>query len=373
MVNLLIAADYCPWKRVADEIENGHYETVLGKIKQIEADYKIVNFECAVASDEDTPIKKCGPNLKCSPKGVDALAYAGFDCVTLANNHFFDYGQSGVEKTLAQLQAHNMDYVGGGVSFKEAQETLYKTIQGETFAFINCCEHEFSIATEKTGGSNPLNPIIQWYAITEAKTEADHVVVIVHGGPEHYSLPSPRMVETYRFFIDAGADAVINHHQHCISGYEEYHGKPIFYGLGNFCFDWAGKKYTSWNKGYMVQLRFNSNEIEYELVPYCQCYLTPRVDPFEIVSDIVDFKNYIHSLNETIADAQVLAESYVNYLKKEKDYYKLALEPYQGRITRALYNKGLLPSFVKGKKKYQLLDYLLCESHHEKLLYTLNY
>ena len=371
MINLLIAADYCPSKRVADEIEQGHYETVLGKIKQIEADYKIVNFECTVASDDDTPIKKCGPNLKCSPKGVDALAYAGFNCATLANNHFFDYGQSGVEKTLAQLKAQNMDFVGGGVNLNEAQETLYKTINGETFAFINCCEHEFSIATEQMGGSNPLNPITQWYAITEAKAKAKYVIIIVHGGPELYSLPTPRMVETYRFFIDAGADAVINHHQHCISGYEEFHSKPIFYGLGNFCFDLAGKKYTSWNKGYMVKLLFNNDKVAFELVPYCQCYSNPSVEPFERESDVLDFKKRIQSLNETIADAQVLAERYGKYLEKGKTYYKTALEPYRSRIMQALYSKGFLPSFLKGERKYRLLDYLLCESHYERLLYTL--
>lgn len=371
MTNLLIAADYWPSKRVADEIEKGHYETVLGEIKQIKADYKIVNFECAVASDEDTPIKKCGPNLKCSPKGVDALAYAGFNCATLANNHFFDYGQSGVEKTLAQLKAQNIDYVGGGLNLKEAQETLYKTINGETFAFINCCEHEFSIATERTGGSNPLNPIVQWYAITEAKAKAKHVIIIVHGGPELYSLPTPRMVETYRFFIDAGADAVINHHQHCISGYEEYHGKPIIYGLGNFCFDLAGKRYTSWNKGYMVKLLFNNDKVAFELVPYCQCYSSPSVEPFEKESDILDFKNRINSLNETIADPQALSERYGKYLEKGKRYYISALEPYRSRLMLALYDKGFLPSFIKGEKKYRLLDYLLCESHHERLLYSL--
>lgn len=43
------------------------------------------------------------------------------------------------------------------------------------------------------------------------------------------------MQEIYRFFVDIGADAVINHHQHCYSGYEVYKEKPIFYGLGNFC------------------------------------------------------------------------------------------------------------------------------------------
>ena len=371
MTNILIASDYYPRRRVAEEIEKGHYDTVFGKIKTIEADYKIVNFECAVASDDDKPIKKCGPNLKCSPKGVDALAYAGFNCATLANNHFSDYGQSGVEKTIAQLKAQNMDYVGGGLDLKEAQKTLYKTIGGETFAFINCCEHEFSIATEQSGGSNPLNPVAQWYAITEAKQKANHVIVIVHGGPELYNLPTPRMVETYRFFIDAGADAVINHHQHCFSGYEEYKGKPVFYGLGNFCFDSFSDEYSSWKKGYMVLLSFKEKMLSYKLIPYCQCYKEPAVMPFENETEIAEFNTKIESLNGIISHLELLKEKYLAYLDKHKKYYHSTMEPYNSRIMSALYSRGLLPSFVKEKRKLQLWDLMSCESHYEKLLYAL--
>lgn len=371
MTNILIAADYYPRRRVAEEIEKGHYDAVFGKIKPIEADYKIVNFECAVASEEDKPIKKCGPNLKCSPKGVDVLAYAGFDCATLANNHFFDYGQSGVEKTLTQLKAHNMDYVGGGLDLKEAQETLYKTIGGETFAFINCCEHEFSIATEQSGGSNPLNPVTQWYAITEAKQKAAHVIVIVHGGPEHYSLPTPRMVETYRFFIDAGADAVINHHQHCFSGYEEYKRKPIFYGLGNFCFDYGGDRYTSWHKGYMVLLSFDKRSLTYKLIPYCQCYKEPSVVPFEDKTKIDEFDAKIKSLNEIIRQPELLKEKYLSSIDTSRKSYLSVLEPYNSRIMCALFSRGMLPSFVKEKRKLQLWDLMSCESHYEKFLHAL--
>lgn len=371
MTNIIIAADYYPRRRVAEEIEKGHYETVLGRIKSINADYKIVNFECAVALDEDAPIKKCGPNLKCTAKGVEALVYAGFDCATLANNHFYDYGDIGVQRTLEQLKKYNIDYVGGGLDLKEAQETLYKTIVGETFAFINCCEHEFSIATEQSGGSNPLNSMAQWYAITEAKQKADHVIVIVHGGPEHYSLPTPRMVETYRFFIDAGADVVVNHHQHCFSGYEEYKGKPIFYGLGNFCFDSYNDKYTFWNKGYMVSLTFEENTLSYKLIPYCQCYKEPAVMPFEDKSEIDEFNEKIKSLNEVICNPELLKEKYMTYMGKSKAYYLSVLEPYNSRIMCALYSRGFLPSFLKEKRKLQIWDLLSCESHQEKMLYAL--
>lgn len=371
MTSILIAADYYPRRRVAEAIEKGHYDAVFGKIKPIEADYKIVNFECAVASAADTPIKKCGPNLKCSPKAVEALAYAGFDCATLANNHFYDYGDLGVQRTLEQLKNYNIDYVGGGLDLEEAQTTLYKNINGECFAFINCCEHEFSIATEQSGGSNPLNPVAQWYAITEAKQKADHVIIIVHGGPEHYSLPTPRMVETYRFFIDAGADVVINHHQHCFSGYEEYKRKPIFYGLGNFCFDSYNDKYTFWNKGYMVLLSFEEKTFSYKLIPYCQCYQEPAVIPFEDVSEIDEFNEKIKSLNEIICNPELLKEKYLGYLDKSKKHYLSVLEPYNSRIMSALYSRGLLPSFVKERRKLQLWDLLSCESHQEKMLHAL--
>lgn len=371
MTKILIAADYYPRRRVAEEIEKGQYEMVFGKIKLIEADYKIVNFECAVALDDDAPIKKWGLNLKCSAKGVEALDYAGFNCATLANNHFYDYGDIGVKRTLEQLDKYDMDYVGGGLDLEAAQKTLYKNINGEIFAFINCCEHEFSIASQHKAGSNPLNPMTQWYAITEAKQKADHVIVIVHGGPEHYSLPTPRMVETYHFFIDAGAAAVINHHQHCFSGYEEYKGRPVFYGLGNFCFDSYNEKYTYWNRGYMVLLSFENGQLSYKLIPYCQCYKMPVVNPFENESEIDEFNLKIKTLNNIISQPELLNEKYHAYLDRNTDFYLSVLEPYNSRIMCALYRRGLLPSFLKEKRKLQIWDLLSCESHQEKILHAL--
>ena len=59
--------------------------------------------------------------------------------------------------------------------------------------------------------------------------------MIVHGGHECYNLPSPRMQKQYLFYADQGADIVVGHHTHCISGYEVYKGVPIYYSLGNFC------------------------------------------------------------------------------------------------------------------------------------------
>jgi len=372
MIRILICGDYCPQDRVQALIENENYDAVFGEIRKYtdKADYSIVNLEAPVVESQATPIEKCGPNLKCTSKAVKALKFAGFDMVTLANNHFYDFGDRGVVDTLASCKENDIDVVGGGVNLSEASRTLYKDIKGMRFAFINCCEHEFSIATDKTGGSNPLNPIHQYYAIQEAKKYADKIIVIVHGGHEHYQLPSPRMKETYRFFVDAGADAVINHHQHCYTGHEVYNGKPIFYGLGNFCFDRNNKKNSIWNYGYMVLLFFDKNGIQYELIPYCQGNEKPGID---VLTDKEEFLTSISELNKVIADDIQLKEKHVSFIDETVIGYLKAFEPYQNRYLQALYVRHLLPSFLGKKRILRLLNILECEAHLERSINSLYY
>ena len=48
-------------------------------------------------------------------------------------------------------------------------------------------------------------------------------------------------------------------------------GRKIFYGLGNFCFDWNNKRNGIWNQGYMVELKLNNGDIYFNLYPYEQC------------------------------------------------------------------------------------------------------
>lgn len=369
MIKILVAGDFCPRDRVQELVENQEFEKIFGDVVKYtsKADYSIVNLEAPVVESVASPIDKCGPNLKCSSKAVKAIKYAGFNMVTLANNHFYDYGDAGVKDTLQSCIKENIDYVGGGSNIDEAAKILYKEIKGVTFAFINCCEREFSIATKNTGGSNPINPIKQFYAISEAKNNADKIIVIVHGGHEHYQLPSPRMKELYRFYIDAGADVVINHHQHCYSGYEIYKEKPIFYGLGNFCFDRNTKRNSIWNEGYAVML-FIDDKLEFRLLPYIQGNDKPGV---EFVQDIAAFEDNINRLNNIINDDSLLEENHKKYMNSTSKQYLFPLEPYYNRIAAALYRRGLLPSTLVNKRRYNLLNYLLCESHAERLINAL--
>lgn len=369
-MKILIAGDFCPQERVAQLFENGDFPTVLSEVKPIlgTVDYSIVNFECPVADMQEEAISKIGPNLSCTSKGIDAVHWVGFDCVTLANNHFYDYGEGGVRNTLKVCREIGIDTVGGGLDLSEASQILYKTIADKKLAIINCCEHEFSIATENNGGSNPLNPVQQYYAIREARDNADYVLVIVHGGHEHFQLPSPRMIETYRFFIDAGADAVVNHHQHCFSGYEIYQDKPIFYGLGNFCFDRPSNRSGFWTEGYMVELTFTEGRVDYSLHPYRQSADKPTVEilPCDV------YKAEITALNRIISDRKALTEAIEEYYNRATTQYGFIYEPIYNKYYSAARMKGLIPTMVGKNRVLTALNYTSCEAHRDKLLYWLN-
>ena len=366
-MNVLIAGDFCPQARVKRLCEEGKYAEVLGDAKDIvgEACFSIVNLECPVTQGGEQPIEKKGPNLQCSAKGVEAVKWAGFDCVTLANNHLLDFGAKGVSNTLETCKKLGIETVGGGMNADEASQTLYKTIGGKTLAVINCCEHEFSIATATPAGANPLDPVRQYYAIQEARTKADHVLVIVHGGHEHWQLPSLRMQETYRFFVDAGADAVVNHHQHCFSGYEVYKGKPVFYGLGNFCFDNPNATSGIWNEGYMVELSFSSSETDFAIHPYRQCDGNAKIT----LLPLNEYDVRINELNSIITDHALLVKYAEQYYSDCMKSVALLFEPVRNKYVIAAIKRGWLPSLLSQKQRMKLQNQILCESHRDKLKY----
>lgn len=373
MVKILVAGDYAPQKRVAKLIDSGKYADVFGEVQAYtaQADYSIVNLETPVVdSGYAKPIEKCGPNLKCKANAIDAIKFAGFDMVTLANNHFYDYGEEGVYDTIQTCIQRGIDFIGGGQNIEQASKTFYKEINGVRFAFINCCENEFSIAQHSLGGSNPINPIKQFYAIKDACKYADNVILIIHGGPERYEYPTPRMKELYRFFVDSGADVVVNHHQHCYSGYEIYNGKPIFYGLGNFCFDYANKNKSKWNDGFILQLVFDESDTTFDLIPYVQGFDVPGVRLMAEGEKRI-FYDFIAECNQLIQDDSKLEKKYREFCEDSKDMYLVTLEPYSNKYLRYARFRKFIPSFLSKKRAYNILNYVICESHRERFQYAL--
>lgn len=350
-------------------VSSGHKVVILDeKLENVirEVDYSIVNFEAPVKTKYSKPIKKTGANLHQSADIIDALKQKGFNCFSLANNHFRDFGYDGCKNTLNLLKAKCLDFMGGGINLQEASRIMYKKLNGLCVAFINVCEQEWSIATADRPGANPCKPLTQFYQIKEAKKKADFVIIIYHGGVEHYQLPSPELKQLHRFLIDSGADAVINHHQHCFSGYEIYNGKPIFYGIGNFLFDNNSIINSPWNYGYLVELTISKLEgVSFCLHPYKQC--NGEFGVFKL-KDEEDFHTRINELNDIIANDELLRQHYVEYVTKDRSFYTPVVIPYRSRILKRLCRYGLLPTFMSEDQLRYVYDVVNCDSHRTRFI-----
>ena len=362
-ISLFIAGDVVP-KGIQPEAFCNKGEQIFADIKPFitSADFSIVNLEAPVIKDNPTPIRKDGPCLGIHASTISVLKDAGFSIVALANNHFFDQGQKGVESTINECNSLNIRVVGGGKTALEAQKPLLLEKGGKRFAIINACEHEFSIADNDHGGSNPLDFINMQKDITTVRNIVDYVVLILHGGVEQYHYPTPRMKRWYRHFIDLGADAVINHHQHCINGYEVYKGKPIFYGLGNFYFPWGANRPDSWKYGYAVKLTL-SDQIGFELIPYEQ-----TLDAI-LFRKREDFEKEISIYNLPIQNDFLLQQKFDERIINIENYLKLQLMPsfLRGKIVSSLICKGFLGKLYKGQSELSTKNKLTCESHRETI------
>lgn len=360
--------------RVEDLAIKRDTEALFGDFLQLikGCDLSITNLE-SPAADDGAPIKKTGPNLKSPTGALPVLKEAGFGLVTLANNHIMDYGEEGLKSTITCCNKAGLKTVGAGEDLKRASYPFTTEMKGITLSIVNLAENEFGTTQNGEPGCNPMDPVHNFYRISEAKSASDFVIVIVHGGHEHYELPSPRMKKTYRFYVDAGADAVVGHHTHCISGHERYNGAPIIYSIGNFLFDRdnGSKSITPWNRGMMVKLSVEKGEeLRFELHPYIQGAEKPGLRTLTS-EEFMNFKKEIKQMNEKIENDAELEKGFSNYCERTRRLYSSYIEPHSVRILHALRNRGFLPSLLTGRKKRLLCNLVRCEAHRDVLIKTL--
>lgn len=171
------------------------------------------------------------------PAGADGLKEAGFDIVSTANNHMWDYGKARLFETMDNLDRVGVKYVGSTKAPEKLYQPVIMEVKGKKIAFLavtmllNGYEKAGAAEYVAMDDTSKLIP-----AITKAKDEADFVIVSMHGGVEYRATPTEEQKELAHQIIDAGANVVIGHHTHTAEGVEEYKDGLIFYSLGNFAF-----------------------------------------------------------------------------------------------------------------------------------------
>ncbi len=366
-IKILFTGDFCPIGRVEEFALSDNYEAVFNDFKDVLAgnDLIITDLECPLTFSSEKR-KKTGPHQKAHPECIKLLHHAGIGLVAMANNHIMDYGSRGVHDTLELCSTNNIATVGIGRSKQDAAEPFVLKRNNRSIAIFNFADEEFITSPDGLYRCNPLDVVGAYYQITRARQANDKVIVIVHAGNEFYELPSPRTRNLYRYMIDLGADCVIAHHTHAYSGFEVYNLKPVFYGLGNFIYDWPGRKNTGWNRGYVVKLTI-TEKIDFEIIPLKQGNDPPGVFKLN-ETETEEFEARIHHLNEIIADETRLEDRFNNYLASVSPMYETYIEPYFGRFISSLKNRKLFPKFMSKRKRLLLLNIIRCESHREVVL-----
>ena len=179
-------------------------------------------------------------------KVAPALARAGFNVASLANNQRLDYGFQGLEDTRTALEKAGIQPVGAGRNRAEARTPVYMKANGATVAFLAYSlvfPEEFWAGPEQPGTAFGHERYVR-ADVAAARRRADVVVVSFHWGREGQTGPRDYQTLLAHAAIDSGASIVLGHHPHVLQGVERYKGGVILYRLGNFAFGSYSKNAT---------------------------------------------------------------------------------------------------------------------------------
>jgi poly-gamma-glutamate synthesis protein (capsule biosynthesis protein) len=254
VIQLAAVGDIMMDRGLGYNLTQGHLTYPFAQVSHLfhAADITVGNVESALGTGGE-PAPKSYP-FRAPPEAAAALALAGFDVVSLANNHGMDYGPETLLEGIGLLNAAGVAPIGAGTNRADAHTPFITTTNGLTVAFlgyVNVPVEALTAFDVKTWDATETTPGLAWGEpdvvaadVTAVRPQADLVVVVLHSGYEYIEEPSEPQAAVARAAIDAGADLVIGHHAHILQGIEYYNGGVIVYGLGNFAFEIDGDPST---------------------------------------------------------------------------------------------------------------------------------
>ncbi|MBQ2847407.1 MAG: CapA family protein [Clostridia bacterium] len=205
-------------------------------------DVFLINNEFTIG-ERGEPLHGKTWTFQVEPDKIQLLKDLGADIVSLANNHIYDYGEVGFFDTIDNLKKAGMPYIGAGANLDEASKPYYFIVNGIKVGIVgaSCAEKTTSFNPVATAESHGVMGTYDSAAfvdtVKKADAECDILVAYVHWGTENTTVLDEQQKKLAREYIDAGVDAVIGGHTHCLQGMEFYNGKPIVYSVGNFWFN----------------------------------------------------------------------------------------------------------------------------------------
>ncbi|CCK80476.1 CapA family protein [Desulfobacula toluolica] len=323
MIRLVAVGDMMFSREVKKYIERHERYFISKKIKPFFGGKDILfgNLETPI-SDVGKPLSGKNPHITfCAPEFIShELHRIGFDVLSIANNHVFDYGAKAFSKTHINLKKHSIRVSGNSINNRQFPVKIKK--HNITVGFLSY-SYLFGphIGYAGKGIEGPAKFIKKGREksiteINELKDKVDCLIVSMHWGHEHVHYPTIEMIEMSHQIIESGADCILGHHPHFVQGIETYNNKLIFYSLGNFIFSepYKGSRWTV-----IVHLALGKNQVE--IVDIVPCTINENGIP-----DLVKESDKIKYLKKIdLYSKHLLNKKHQKIIDVSKDYVKYAI------------------------------------------------
>jgi poly-gamma-glutamate capsule biosynthesis protein CapA/YwtB (metallophosphatase superfamily) len=249
VTTLAVVGDIMLGRRVGDRHRDDPGAPLMPLAKRLAAaEITAGNFESTLSAD-GSPTQG-GDSFAASPRVTTALRAAGFDLMSLANNHVGDYGDHALRQTLSRFDAAGIMTVGAGRNLTAARRPVILERDGVRIGFLAVDSiGETPAATTTRAGTNRLNMPPRTGPLNRSQLQrissdiralsqrVDVAVVATHWGTQYTHRPESSQRVAARAFADAGADLVIGGHPHWVQGLEMAGSAVVVHSLGNFIFD----------------------------------------------------------------------------------------------------------------------------------------
>lgn len=307
---------------------------IFEKIKdELSGDIVFGNLE-AVLSDKNKNIFSIkSMSLRGSSKSIEGLKYAGFNILSLANNHSLEHGYEALYDTMDLLNNNDIMPIGLGREKEIARKPTVFNIKTKKIAFLSYC-----LRPDETAYRSIKNKEDILDDIEDIKRDVDHIILSLHWGDEFVQFPAPWQIDFAHKLIDNGVSIIIGHHPHVMQGIEMYNGGIIAYSLGNFVFDmWQRKE----RETVILKCVLSENrKIDKELIPV---FINEKYQPEVLYGN--DAKNLLSKID--MLSAELINEDLSDTDEKTKRY------EIQTKLCWAMHHKGYKKYFLKHIHKYR--------------------
>ncbi|MDQ4054327.1 MAG: CapA family protein [Actinomycetota bacterium] len=264
------------------------------------ADLTVGNLESTLSLNGEPT--QGGDSFGGTPALLRPLEKAGFDALSLANNHAGDYGSVALVETVQRMARSPIVPFGAGATLREASRPAVLEVGDTSFAFVGfnaIGETPQAVPGEpgalsvrmppRTGpelSQDDLDHVLG--IIRRADRRGEVVVALPHWGDQYTHTPEPIQRVVSRQLVAAGADLVVGGHPHWVQGMDDVRGVPVIHSLGNFVFDMDFSEPAL--EGVVMETTWWGKQLKaFRLVPYAMEIgpFVPRVVDGDRAADIL--------------------------------------------------------------------------------------